>query len=141
MAHTDAPVSMTPPDHMRRNRLWERYILRGEPRDEVVPDLAAEFDVDEETIETDIATVADWLTELDLIREESGIALVAELRANRQHLHQLADRARDEDDLTKERKIREEINRSITIERQLHDASLKTTPATSELDHLLKDLD
>lgn len=125
----------------RRRRLWERYLLRGEPREEVVPELATEFDVAEETIEDDIATVADWIADLDLVRAEDGLTLIAELRANRQHLNQLADMARDEGELTEERKVREEINRSINIERQLHDASLKTTPATSELNKFLDDLD
>lgn len=81
------------------------------------------------------------IAELDLVREEAGLVLVAELRTNRQHRTRLADMARDDGKLAAERKIREEINRSITIERQLHDASLKTTPATGELDRLFADPD
>lgn len=113
-------------ERARRTRLWERYILRGEPRETVVPEIAAEFDVDEATVAEDIATITDWLPRLDESRDISGIALLQELRANRQQLHQLADRARDDEDLTQERKIREEINRSINFERQLHEGDLKT---------------
>ena len=127
-------------EHARRKRLWERYILRGEPYEEVIPEIAAEFDVDEETIDEDLATISDWLQELELFRDEGGIALVVELRANRQQLHQLADLARDEEDLTEERQIREEINRSINLERRLHEASLKTKPPSSEMERLMDEL-
>ena len=132
---------MTASDRARRTRLWERYVLRGEPREEVIADLAAEFDVDEATIIEDIDSIDEWLPELDVYHEASGIALLVELRANRQQLHQLADQARDDDDLTQERKVREEINRSINFERQLHDASLKTKPRKTGIDDLLDEMD
>lgn len=136
--HVIWPVIMTEPEHARRTRLWERYVLRGEPRKDVVPEIAAEFDVEEATIAEDIASIDEWLPELDVFHEASGIALLVELRVNRQQLQQLADRARDDDDMTQERKIREEINRSINFERQLHEASLKTEPSPSSIDELLE---
>lgn len=123
---------MPPSERARRTQLWKRYILHGEPRESVIPDIAAEFDVDEATVIEDIASIDEWLPRLDEARKISGIALLQELRANRQQLHQLADRARDDDDLTQERKIREEINRSINFERQLHEADLKTKLSSSD---------
>ena len=132
---------MTASDRDRRTRLWERYVLRGEPREEVIADLTTEFDADEATIMEDIDSIDEWLPELDVYHEASGMALLVELRANRQQLHQLADQARDDDDLTQERKVREEINRSINFERQLHDASLKTKPRTTGLDDLIDEMD
>ena len=116
-------------------------MLRGDPRDDVISEIAADFDVDEATVAEDIASIDEWLPELDTFHEGSGIALLVELRANRQQLHQLADQARDDEDLTQERKVREEINRSINFERQLHDASLKTRPSHSGIDDLLKEMD
>lgn len=131
---------MTSSEHTRRTRLWERYVLRGEPREEVIAEITAEFDVEEATVAEDIASVAEWLPELDVFHEASGIALLVELRTNRQQLHQLADQARDDEDLTQERKVREEINRSINFERQLHDASIKTKPARG-VDKFVEEMD
>ncbi|QCS42028.1 hypothetical protein [Natrinema versiforme] len=107
-------------------------MLRGERREAVVPEIAAEFDVEEATVTEDIALISEWLPRLDEFRDIHGITLLRELRANRQQLHQLADRARDDDDLTQERKIREEINRSINFERQLHEGDLKTELSASD---------
>ncbi|ADB60143.1 hypothetical protein Htur_1253 [Haloterrigena turkmenica DSM 5511] len=117
---------MTPSERARRTRLWERYVLRGEPHEEVVSEVAAEFDVDEKTIREDLTSISHWLPRLDEFRDMSGVALLMELRANRQQLHQLADQARDAEDITQERKIREEINRAVNFERQLLDSDLKT---------------
>jgi hypothetical protein len=124
---------MTTTDQARRKRIWERHVLRGEPREEVVPEIATEFGVDEVTVEEDLVSIDDWLPKLDEFRKMSGIALVVELRANRQQLHQLADQARDDEEITQERKIRQEINRSINFERQLHEADMKTKPTSADL--------
>ena len=134
---------MTPTERARRTRIWERYILRGESREEVVSEIAAEFDVDEATVHEDLTSITHWLPRLDELRDMSGIALFMELRANRQQLHQLADQARDTGELTQERKVREEINRSINFERQLLDSDLKTELTTSEktVGEMLEDVD
>ncbi len=117
---------MTPSDRARRTRIWERFILRGEPREEVVTEIAAEFDVDEATIHEDFESITHWLPRLDEFRDMSGFALLLEFRANRQQLQQLADQARDDEDITQERKIRKEINRALNFERRLLESDIKT---------------
>ncbi|MDS0475683.1 hypothetical protein [Natrinema sp. 1APR25-10V2] len=124
-------------EQTRRTQIWERYVLRGEPRETVVAEVAADLDVDEATIREDLDSIRTWLPDLDEFRDIGGIALVVELRANRQQLHQLADEARDDEDITEERKIRQEINRSINVERQLHD-TLPKTKATG-MEEFMKD--
>jgi hypothetical protein len=113
-------------ERTRRGRLWRRHVVRGEPLDELLPELSDELGVDEDVLEKDIETIDEWLPQLDLLRKRAGVSLLGELRLNRQALNRLADQARDKGDLTGERKIRQEINRSINIERSLHEDSLRT---------------
>ena len=132
---------MTPEERARRQQLWQRHLKNGEDRETVIADLAAEFEVAEQTLEEDLDTIDEWLPRLDVLRNVGGISLLAELRANRQHLHQLADDARDADDLTEERKVREEINRSLNLERRMREGPVTTTKsdATLELEELQGD--
>lgn len=76
----------------------------GKAFDTVVADLAAAFDVDEETLQDDVDTIDEWLPRLDITRDVGGISLLAEVRSNRQELHQLADQAREPDEWVEERK-------------------------------------
>lgn len=127
-------------ERTRRQTLWERHLLMGEPRDTVVAELATEYDVDEATIEEDLETIIEWLPKLDPLREVGGVAALAELRANRQHLHELAHHARKAGDITEERKIREEINDSLNLERRLRESSTNVvrTDSDIELDKFLR---
>lgn len=129
---------MKPTPHSRREELWKRYVLFGEPREEVVADVAADFDVTPETIADDLQGIDAWLPELDVRRDVTGISLLAELRVNRQRLHQLAHDANSEEDITAERQIREEINRSLDLERRLLEGSVTTQ--IDELDQLMSEL-
>ena len=119
-------ITMDPEERTRRGRLWRRHVVRGEPLDELLPELSEEFGVEENVLEEDIETIDEWLPQLDILRGRAGVALLGELRLNRQALNRLAVQARDDGDLTEERKIRQEINRSINIERSLHEDSIKT---------------
>lgn len=59
--------------------------------------------------------------------------MLAEGRANRQQLHQLAGQARDAGDRTEERKVREELNRSLNLERRLREGDTKTSLILDDL--------
>lgn len=121
-------------ERTRRQALWERHLLMGEPRETVITELTAEYDVDEATVEDDLETITEWLPKLDPLRDAGGISALAELRANRQQLHQLAQQAREEGDITEERKIREEINDSLNLERRLRESSTDVVRTDSEID-------
>lgn len=95
---------------------------------EVIETITDEFDTSRETVEADLNSIDEWLPKLDLFREVQGVSLLAELRQNRQRLYEMAEEARDQDELVEERKIRAEINRSLNMERHLNDSSLNTTP-------------
>ncbi|WP_336361944.1 hypothetical protein [Halalkalicoccus salilacus] len=118
---------MDPEVHERRRRIWRLLVEDDLALGEIIETVADDFDTAPETIEEDLETIDDWLPELDLLREVPGIALLAEVRQNRQRLHQMAEQAHEQDDLTQERKIRSEINRSLNIERQLGNSDLKIT--------------
>lgn len=125
---------MTPEERARRTALWRRYIVRGEELATVIADLATEFDVDEATFHQDLDDIDGWLPHLEVTREVSGFSMLAELRENRQQLHRLADEARDADDLTQERKVREEINHSLNLERRLRTDDISTSPTFDDED-------
>lgn len=124
--------------HDRRRRIRELLIYEDVTPSEIIDTITEEFATDRETIENDLDTVADWLYELDLLRDVQGISLLAELRRNRQRLHRMADDANAQGELTEERKIRAEINRSISLERQISDSSLQTVQKSppKELEHM-----
>lgn len=129
---------MDPEVHERRRRIWRLLVEDDLALGEIIETVADDFDTAPETIEEDLETIDDWLPELDLLREVPGIALLAEVRQNRQRLHQMAEQAHEQDDLTQERKIRSEINRSLNIERQLSNSDLKITRTPpSELEDIL----
>ena len=104
----------------------------GEPRKTIIADLAEEFDVDEAALEDDLETITEWLPKLDTVRNAGGISALAELRANRQQLHQLAQQAREQGDISEERKIREEINDSLNLERRLRESSTDVVRTDTE---------
>lgn len=129
---------MDPEVHERRRRIWRLLVEDDLALGEIIETVADDFDTAPETIEEDLETIDDWLPELDLLREVPGVALLAEVRQNRQRLHQMAEQAHEQDDLTQERKIRSEINRSLNIERQLSNSDLKITRTPSpEFEELL----
>ena len=131
---------MDPEEHERRRRIWQLLVEDDLSLGEIIETVADDFDTDPETVEADLETIDDWLPELDLLRDIPGIALLAEIRQNRQRLHQMAERARDQDDLVQERKIRSEINRSLNIERQLGTSDMQTTRTSTDIDNILDDI-
>lgn len=131
---------MDPEVHERRRRIWRLLVEDDLALGEIIETVADDFDTAPETIEEDLETIDDWLPELDLLREVPGIALLAEVRQNRQRLHQMAEQAHEQDDLTQERKIRSEINRSLNIERQLSNSDLTITRTPSPgIEEILED--
>lgn len=132
---------MDPEVHERRRRIWRLLVEDDLALGEIIETVADDFDTAPETIEEDLETIDDWLPELDLLREVPGIALLAEVRQNRQRLHQMAEQAHEQDDLTQERKIRSEINRSLNIERQLSNSDLTITRTPSPgVEEMLEDI-
>ena len=118
---------MDPEVHKRRRQIWRLLVEDALALGEIIETVADDFDTAPETIEEDLETINNWLPELDLLREVLGVALLAEVRRNRQRLHQMAEQAHEQDDLVQERKIRSEINRSLNIERQLGNSSFGIT--------------
>lgn len=88
----------------RREQTWELLVLMGIPYGETVERIAAEYDVRETTVESDINRMEDWLPNLD-VNYYSGISRLRELRQARQRQHQLSMEARREDDRELERKV------------------------------------
>lgn len=132
---------MDPEVHKRRRQIWRLLVEDDLALGEIIETVADDFDTAPETIEEDLETIDDWLPELDLLREVPGIALLAEVRQNRQRLHQMAEQAHEQDDLTQERKIRSEINRSLNIERQLSNSDLTITRTPSPgVEEMLEDI-
>lgn len=124
-------------DHERRQRIWELLVYEDPALTDVIETITDEFETSRETVEADLNSIDEWLPKLDLFREVQGVALLAELRQNRQRLYEMAAEARDDDELVQERKIRAEINRSLNMERHLTDSSLNTAP-TDEVDELIE---
>lgn len=124
-------------DHERRQRIWELLVYEDPALREVIETITDEFDTSRETVEDDLNSIDEWLPKLDLFREVQGVSLLAELRQNRQRLYEMAEEARDQDELVEERKIRAEINRSLNMERHLSDSSLNTTPM-NEVDEMIE---
>jgi predicted DNA-binding protein YlxM (UPF0122 family) len=132
---------MDPEVHERRRRIWRLLVEDDLSLNEIIETVIEDFETTPETIEEDLESLGEWLPELDLLREVPGIALLAEIRQNRQRLHQMAERADEQEDLVQERKIRSEINRSLNIERQLANSKLQTirTPSPG-IEDMLEDI-
>lgn len=127
-------------DHERRRRIWELLVYEDPALTDVIKTITEEFETSKQTVEADLDSIDEWLPKLDLFREVQGVALLAELRQNRQRLYEMAGEARDDDELVEERKIRAEINRSLNMERYLSDSSLNTTPAADTAEMIEKGL-
>lgn len=127
-------------DHERRRRIWELLVYEDPALTDVIKTITEEFETSRETVEADLDSIDEWLPKLDLFRQVQGVALLAELRQNRQRLYEMAGEARDDDELVEERKIRAEINRSLNMERYLSDSSLNTTPAADTAEMIGKGL-
>ncbi|MFC7008526.1 hypothetical protein [Halalkalicoccus salilacus] len=119
-------------DHERRRRIWELLVYEDPALTDVIKTITEEFETSKQTVEADLDSIDEWLPKLDLFRQVQGVALLAELRQNRQRLYEMAGEARDDDELVEERKIRAEINRSLNMERYLSDSSLNTTPVANK---------
>lgn len=127
-------------DHERRRRIWELLVYEDSALTDVIETITEEFETSRETVEADVDSIDEWLPKLDLFRQVPGVALLAELRQNRQRLYEMAEEARDDEELVEERKIRAEINRSLNMERHLSDSSLNTTPAADTAEMIEKGL-
>lgn len=128
---------MNPEKHERRQRIWELIVRDDRVLTDIIATITEEFNVSTETVEDDIDTIDEWLPELDLLREVQGISLLAELRQNRQRLHQMADEAHNQGESTQERQIRAEINRSLNLERQLSNSSIQITKQKDAMEEFL----
>lgn len=99
----------------RRLKTWKLYIVRGVSHSRVCQRIAAEYDMSEGGVKADIARMDDWLPKLDAadLDEGNGLSRIREARENRQRMQQMALKARQNDNLELELKIREKIGKEI----------------------------
>lgn len=124
----------------RRKKTWELLRIEGLSEEEAVTTVAEEHDVSESTVSEDIRNMEEWLPEISRSAREAELSLLYELEENRQRLHEMADEARDNDDLSVELKIRRSIVNTIKLGGQLNE-EIDRNPdePTGIADELLKD--
>ena len=124
----------------RRKKTWELLQIEGLSEEEAVATVAEEHDVSESTVSEDIRNMEEWLPEISRSAREAELSLLYELEENRQRLHEMADEARDNDDLSVELKIRRSIVNTIKLGGQLNE-EIDRNPdePTGIADELLKD--
>ena len=105
----------------RRKRTWELLQMEGVSEEEAVTTVAEEHDVNEPTVSEDIHNMEEWLPKISRSSREAELSLLYELEENRQRLYEMADEARDQEDLRMELKIRRSIVNTIKLGGQLDD--------------------
>jgi len=124
----------------RRKKTWELLQIEGLSEEEAVTTVAEEHDVSESTVSEDIRNMEEWLPEISRSAREAELSLLYELEENRQRLHEMADEARDNDDLSMELKIRRSIVNTIKLGGQLNEEIDRNPDEPTDLaDELLKD--
>ena len=105
----------------RRKRTWELLQMEGVSEEEAVTTVADEHGVNESTVGEDIRNMEEWLPKISRSAREAELSLLYELEENRQRLYEMADEARDQEDLRMELKIRRSIVNTIKLGGQLDD--------------------
>ncbi|UTF56010.1 hypothetical protein [Natronosalvus rutilus] len=96
----------------RREETWRLLVEMGIGYSDAVARIAENFDCNESTVKTDISRMETWIGELD-VAYYSGVSRLRELRQQRQRLNQMALEARQQEDLTTEKSVRQEIRQNL----------------------------
>lgn len=112
---------MKPDVRARRQAVWERFVLHGEPESEVIAELAGEYDVATETVREDLSTMDEWLWKLYRSGEANDVSALLSLQANRHRLQQMATDAQANGALELELRIRKELTKTIRHEERISD--------------------
>ncbi|WP_049898898.1 hypothetical protein [Halococcus agarilyticus] len=123
----------------RRKSTWQLLQMEGVSEEETVATVAEEHGVNESTVSEDIRNMEEWLPKISRSAREAELSLLYELEENRQRLYEMADEARDEEDLSMELKIRRSIVNTIKLGGQLNeDIDRNPDEPTDLLDEMIE---
>ena len=101
--------------------------------------ITAEYDVAESTVREDINTMSEWLPEVSRSARVAELSLVYEVEETRQRLYEMAEEARDNDDVDVELKIQQRIIDTIKLSNRLRDDIDRDPQEETLLDEMMKD--
>ena len=123
----------------RRRATWKLLEMDGVSEAEATSMITAEYDVAESTVREDINTMSEWLPEVSRSARVAELSLVYEVEETRQRLYEMAEEARDNDDVDVELKIQQRIIDTIKLSNRLRDDIDRDPQEETLLDEMMKD--